>query len=117
MKRVEVVIRKTKFAEVQEALYNAGIEFFSYWEVRGVGKSREERVYRGIKYDTSSIERMMIAFYCRDQYVEPALKAILSSAKTGEIGDGKIFISAVENAIRIRTAEEGGRALNLEGED
>ena len=116
MKRIEVIIRKTKFDEVRETLYEAGIEFFSYWEVRGVGKSVQARVYRGIKYDTSTIERIMMVFYCRDQYAEPAIKAILSSAKTGEVGDGKIFVSEVENAIRIRTGEEGGEALYLKDE-
>lgn len=116
MKRIEAVVRKTKFDEVQEALYEAGIEFFSYWEVRGVGKAVQARVYRGIKYDTSTIERIMMVFYCRDQFVDPAVKALLASAKTGEVGDGKIFISDVENVYRIRTGEEGGEALYLKDE-
>jgi nitrogen regulatory protein P-II 1 len=112
MKRVEAIIRKTKFTEMQEALHEAGIDFMTYWEVRGVGKAVEERSYRGIVYDTSVIERIMVTFYCQDQFVELAVKAILSSAKTGEIGDGKIFIMDVEKAIKIRNAEEGVDALN-----
>ncbi|MPR36099.1 P-II family nitrogen regulator [Salmonirosea aquatica] len=112
MKRVEAIIRKTKFTEMQEALHEAGIDFMSYWEVRGVGKAVEERSYRGIVYDTSIIERIMVTFYCQDQFIEPAIKAIMASAKTGEIGDGKIFISDVEKAIKIRTSEEGVDALN-----
>jgi nitrogen regulatory protein P-II 1 len=112
MKRVEAIIRKTKFTEMQEALHEAGIDFMTYWEVRGVGKAVEERSYRGIVYDTSVIERIMVTFYCQDHFVEPAVKAILSSAKTGEIGDGKIFIMDVEKAIKIRNAEEGVDALN-----
>ncbi|MBN1949960.1 MAG: P-II family nitrogen regulator [Bacteroidales bacterium] len=116
MKKIEAIIRKTKFDEVKEALHEAGIEFFSCWDVRGVGKATESRIYRGIKYDTSSIERVMLSFYMRDQYLEPAVNAILSSAKTGAIGDGKIFISDVEDAIRIRTGDKGGEALYLKEE-
>lgn len=112
MKRVEAIIRKTKFVEMQEALHEAGIDFMTYWEVRGVGKAVEERSYRGIVYDTSIIERMMILFYCQDQFVEPAIKAIMGSAKTGELGDGKIFISDLERAINIRNSDEGADALN-----
>lgn len=97
---------------MQAALHEAGIDFMSYWEVRGVGKAVEERSYRGIVYDTSIIERIMVTFYCQDQFLDPAIKAILSSAKTGEIGDGKIFVSDVERAIKIRNGEEGTDALN-----
>ncbi len=112
MKKVEAIIRKTKFTDMQEALHGAGIDFMTYWEVRGVGKAVEERSYRGIVYDTSTIERIMVMFYCQDHFVEPAIKAIMASAKTGEIGDGKIFISDVERGIKIRNAEEGVDALN-----
>lgn len=117
MKKVEAIIRKTKFDEVSAALNQAGIDFFSFWEVRGVGKSTESRVYRGIKYDTSTIERMLITIYVRDQYLEPAVNAILSSGKTGEIGDGKIFISELLDAYRIRTGDQGGKSLYIEGEE
>ena len=61
MKKIEAIIRKTKFEDVKEALYEAGIEFFSFWEVRGVGKARESRVYRGISYDTGTIERLLLS--------------------------------------------------------
>jgi len=115
MKKVEVIIRKTKFDEVKEALNEVGIEFFTFWDVRGVGQSHEGRVYRGIAYDTSTIERMLITFYCREKYLDPAIKAILKSAKTGEIGDGKIFISEISDAYRIRTGERGDKAMYLEG--
>ena len=116
MKKVEAIIRKTKFDEVKDALNEAGIEFFSFWEVRGIGKATESRVYRGIKYDTSTIERIMISFYMRDQYLEPAIKAILGSAKTGSVGDGKIFVSDIQEAYRIRTGEQGEKSLYIEGE-
>ena len=69
MKKVDAIIRKTKFEEVKEALHAAGIEFFSFWDVRGVGQAREERVYRGIVYDTSKIERTMLSIIVRDKKV------------------------------------------------
>ena len=117
MKKIETIIRKTKFAEVQAALYEAGIEFFSFWEVRGVGKQRQGRIYRGVVYDTGTIERIYISIVCRDQYAEPAISAILSAAKTGDIGDGKIFVSEIIDAYRIRTGEQGGKALYIEEEE
>jgi nitrogen regulatory protein P-II 1 len=117
MKKVEVVIRKTRFDDVREALNEVKIEFFTFWEVRGVGKASEGRVYRGIAYDTSTIERILITFFCREKFLEPAIKAILRSAKTGEIGDGKIFISDIVDAVRIRTGERGDKAMYLDGEE
>jgi nitrogen regulatory protein P-II 1 len=111
MKTVEAMVRKTKFDEVKEALNAVGIEFITFWEVRGVGKATQKRVYRGIKYDTSAIERMMITFICREKYVDPAIKAILESAKTGEIGDGRIFISEISDGYRIRTGEQGDKSV------
>ncbi len=117
MKKIEVVIRKSKFDEVKEALYDVGVEFITFWDVRGTGKSTQGRVYRGIAYDTSTIERTLITFYCREKYMDPAIKAILKSAWTGEIGDGKIFISDITDAYRIRTGDRGDKAMYLEGEE
>ncbi len=116
MKKIEAVIRKSKFEEVKEALHDAGIDFFSCWEVRGVGKARQERVYRGIMYDTGIIERMLLSIYVRDKFLKPAVDTILETAHTGEIGDGKIFVSTVDDAYRIRTAEKGDEALFIKGE-
>lgn len=117
MKKIEAIIRKTKFEEVKDALNEAGIEFFSFWEVRGVGKATEARIYRGIKYDTSTIERVFISIYCRDKFVEPAVSSILRAGKTGSVGDGKIFVSDIETAYRIRTGESGDSSLYLPGEE
>ncbi|MDF1546894.1 MAG: P-II family nitrogen regulator [Bacteroidales bacterium] len=114
MKKVEAIIRKTKFDDVKEALHEAGIEFFSFWEVRGVGKATEARIYRGIKYDTSSIERILITIYMRDQFLDPTIKAIMKAANTGSIGDGKIFVSELQDAYRIRTGEQGDKSLYIE---
>ena len=111
MKKIEAIIRRTKFEEVTDALLEADIEWFSYYNVRGIGKTREGRIYRGVIYDTSSIERILISIVVRDKNVEKTVQAILKSAQTGEIGDGRIFIIPVEDSIRIRTGERGDIAL------
>ena len=117
MKKIETVIRKTKFEEVKDALSEAGIEFFSFWDVRGVGQAREGRVYRGIVYDTSTIERTKLSIIVRDKNVEKTVQAILKSARTGEIGDGKIFIIPIEDSYRIRTGEQGDESLYVKGKE
>ena len=113
MKKIEAIIRKTKFEEVRETLHENGIEFFSFWEARGVGMARESRVYRGIAYDTSFIERLYIQIVVRDVNLEKTVDAILKSAASGEVGDGKIFISSIDESIRIRTAEKGDESLYI----
>ena len=95
MKKIEAIIRKTKFEDVKEALLEADIEWFSYYDVRGVGKMRQERIYRGVKYDTSFIERILISIVVRDINVEKTIQAVISAAQTGEIGDGRIFVIPV----------------------
>ena len=79
--------------------------------MRGVGKSRQGRIYRGVIYDTSSIERILVSIVVRDKNLEKTIQAIQQSAYTGEIGDGRIFVIPVEDAIRIRTHEWGDIAL------
>ena len=111
MKKIEAIIRRTKFDDVKDALLAADIEWFSYYEVRGVGKMREARIYRGVAYDTSSIERMLLSIVVRDKNVEKTVQAVTKAAYTGEIGDGCIFIIPVEDSIRIRTGERGDIAL------
>lgn len=113
MKKIEAIIRKTKFEEVKEALHDNGIEFFSFWEARGVGMARESRVYRGIAYDTSSIERLYLEIVVRDVNLEKTVETLLQSAVTGEVGDGKIFISTLDESIRIRTGERGDESLYI----
>ena len=100
-----------KIDDVKDALLAADIEWFSYYEVRGVGKMREARIYRGVAYDTSSIERMLLSIVVRDKNVEKTVQAVTKAAYTGEIGDGRIFIIPVEDSIRIRTGERGDIAL------
>ncbi len=117
MKKIEAIIRKTKFDDVKEALNEAGIEFFSFWDVRGVGQARQGRVYRGVAYDTSSIERTKLSIIVRDKNVDKTVNAILSSARSGEIGDGKVFIIPIEESYRIRTGEKGDESLYIKGKE
>ena len=111
MKKIEAIIRRTKFDDVKEALLAADIEWFSYYEVSGIGKMREARIYRGVAYDTSSIERVLLSIVVRDKNVEKTVTAVMKAAYTGEIGDGRIFVIPVEDSIRIRTGERGDIAL------
>ena len=116
MKKIEAIIRKTKYEEIKLALHESGIDFFSYWEVRGVGKATQERIYRGIKYDTSTIERILISIYVRDKFLQSTIDTLMRTARTGEVGDGKIFVSECLDAYRIRTGEHGDEALYIKGE-
>lgn len=111
MKKIEAIIRKSKFEDVKEALDKAGIEWFSYWDITGLGKSTEDQVVRGQIFQSSYIHRRMISIVVRDQNLEKTVDAILDSAWTGETGDGKIFIYDIEDTVRIRTRESGPEAL------
>ena len=111
MKKIEAIIRKTKFEDVKDALLEADIEWFSYYDVRGVGKTRQARIYRGVIYDTSSIERILVSVVVREKNVEKTIQAIQRAAYTGEVGDGRIFVIQIQDAIHIRTGERGDIAL------
>ncbi len=113
MKKIEAIIRKTKFDEVKEALHDNGIEFFSFWEARGVGMARQSRVYRGVAYDTSSIERIFLSIVVRDVNLKKTISTIVEAARTGQVGDGKIFVSSIDESVRIRTGEEGDESLYI----
>ena len=118
MKKIEAIIRTTRFEDVKDALHAAVIEWFSYSDVRGEGKMRQARIYRGVMYDTSSIERILISIVVRDKNVEKTINAVRNAAYTGEIGDGRIFVIPVEDSVRIRTGERGDIALyNAEQEE
>lgn len=111
MKKIEAIIRKTKFEEVKDALLESDINWFEYHDVHGIGQSRQERVYRGVQYSTDVIERVAISIVCRDQFVEPTVKVLLNVANTGQVGDGRIFVTDVINCYSIRTGEEGDTVL------
>ena len=111
MKKIEAIIRKTKFEEVKEALLASDIDWFEYHDVHGIGQQRQERIYRGVQYATDMIERVAISIVCRDMFVEPTVQVLLKVAHTGEIGDGRIFISDVMECYSIRTGESGDTVL------
>lgn len=112
MKKIEALIRKVQYESVKEKLHDVGVTFFSHWDVTGIGNEKKGRVYRGVSYSTSAIERRMLSIVVNDEFVEPAVKAIIEAGGTGHIGDGKIFVLPVEEAYRIRTGEKGGDTLN-----
>ncbi|MEM1001520.1 MAG: P-II family nitrogen regulator [Bacteroidota bacterium] len=112
MKKIEAIIRKAKFPDVKEALHEVGVNFFSYWDVTGLGNEKEGHVYRGVTYSTSDIQRRYLSIVVNDDFEEVAVKAILDSGATGEVGDGKIFVSDINECYRIRTGEKGGQTLN-----
>ena len=112
MKKIEAIIRKSKFDQVKEALHNVEVNFFSYWDVTGVGNEKEGHVYRGISYSTSDIQRRHLVIVVNDEFLDRTIKAITGAAGTGAVGDGKIFVSTVDDAIRIRTGESGGSTLS-----
>ena len=77
MKKIEAIIRKTKFEDVKEALLSSDIDWFEYHDVHGIGQSRQERIYRGVQYSTDVIERMALTIVCRDQFVQPTIDVII----------------------------------------
>ncbi|WP_242083057.1 P-II family nitrogen regulator [Aestuariivivens sediminis] len=111
MKKIEAIIRKSKYSVVKDALHDVGVNFFSYWDVTGLGNEKEGHVYRGISYSTSDIQRRYLSIVVNDDFEEATIQAILKSAATGDVGDGKIFVSDVSEVYRIRTGEKGGETL------
>jgi len=111
MKKIEAIIRKSKYREVKEALHQIGVTFFSYWDVTGVGNEKEGHVYRGISYSTSDIQRRFLSIVVNDDFEEATIKTVLNIAETGEVGDGKIFVSEIIDSYRIRTGENGSKSL------
>ena len=111
MKKIEAIITKSKYSVVKEALHEVGVTFFSYWDVTGIGNEKEGHVYRGVSYSTSDIQRRYLSIVVNDDFEEATVQAILKSGGTGEVGDGKIFVSDIKECYRIRTGEKGGNTL------
>jgi nitrogen regulatory protein P-II 1 len=111
MKKIEAIVRKSKFEEVRAALHEADIDFLSWWEVKGQGTARQGLIFRGIAYDVNSVARIYISFVVRDINAEKSINAILEAAFTGESGDGRIFVSDISQSIRIRTKDRGDQSL------
>jgi len=107
MKKIEAIIRKSKFDDVKEALHEIEVNFFSYWDVTGVGNEKQGHVYRGVSYSTSDIQRRFLSIVVSDSFLDRTVEAILKTAYTGVVGDGKIFVSNIEETYRIRTKEMG----------
>ena len=112
MKKVEAIIKPFKLDEVKEALQEIGIQGLSVLEAKGFGRQKgHTELYRGAEYVVDFLPKVKIEVVVDDAQVDQVAEAIVSAAKTGKIGDGKIFVTAVEQAIRIRTGEEGPDAL------
>jgi nitrogen regulatory protein P-II 1 len=112
MKKIEAIIRKSKFDEVKKALHETGVNFFTYWDVTGVGNEKQGHVYRGVSYSTTDIQRRMLSIVVSDEFLDRTLKVIFEAANTGTVGDGKIFISTIDETYRIRTREGGTDSLS-----
>jgi len=112
MKKIEAYIKPFKLDEVKEALMEVGVGGMSVTEVKGFGRQRgHTELYRGSEYKVDFLPKIRIDVVAKDDDVERVVNAIISSARTGQIGDGKIFISNVEDAIRVRTGESGEEVL------
>jgi nitrogen regulatory protein P-II 1 len=112
MKKIEAIIKPFKLDEVKEALQEVGVQGLSVIEAKGFGRQKgHTELYRGAEYVVDFLPKVKIEVVLDDDQVEGAIEAIIGAAKTGKIGDGKIFVSPVEQAIRIRTGEEGAEAL------
>lgn len=112
MKKIEAIIRKSRFDEVKKALHRIEVNFFSYWDVTGVGNEKRGHVYRGISYSTSDIQRRYLSIVVSDDFLEKTVQTILETAYSGNVGDGKIFVSEILEAYRIRTKESGHAGIN-----
>jgi|TARA_A200000113_G_C8848111_1_gene349334 nitrogen regulatory protein P-II 1 len=112
MKKIEAIIKPFKLDEVKEALQELGIQGLSVIEVKGFGRQKgHTELYRGAEYVVDFLPKVKIEVALDDDQVESAIAAIIDAAKTDKIGDGKIFVSTIEQAIRIRTGESGPEAL------
>ncbi len=112
MKKIEAIIKPFKLEEVKEALVEAGCKGITVYEAKGFGRQRgHKEMYRGAEYIVEFLPKIKIEVVVTDDMVQPVVQAIIKSASTGKIGDGKIFITPVEEVIRIRTGETGELAI------
>ena len=112
MKKIEAIIRPGRLEDVHTELQEAGFAGITVTEVRGYGRQKgHKEIYRGSEYNLEFVPKVKVELVCPDEAVETAVRIIIDKVKTGKIGDGKIFISPLEDAIRIRTEESGESAL------
>lgn len=112
MKKIEAIIKPFKLDEVREALSEVGITGLTVTEVKGFGRQKgHTELYRGAEYVVDFLPKLKLELVVREEQVEPAVEAIIKAARTGKIGDGKIFVTPVEQIVRIRTGETGEAAI------
>jgi len=112
MKKIEAIIKPFKLTEVKEALNESGIEGMTVSEVKGFGRQKgHTEIYRGSEYTVDFLPKVKIEIVLPDAQVKGAIEIITKNARTGKIGDGKIFVSSLDNAVRIRTEEQGDGAV------
>jgi nitrogen regulatory protein P-II 1 len=112
MKRIEAIIKPFRLEDVKDALHEAGVVGMTVSEVKGFGRQKgHTEIYRGAEYTVDFLPKLKVELVVADHQVPIAVTAIIKGAKTGKIGDGKIFVTAVEEAIRIRTEERGEAAV------
>ena len=112
MKKIEAIIKPFKLDEVKDALAEIGVEGMTVTEVKGFGRQKgHTEIYRGSEYTVDFLPKLKMDIVLPDEKVDAAVAALIKSARTGKIGDGKIFILPVEHAIRIRTEEKGDQAI------
>jgi nitrogen regulatory protein P-II 1 len=112
MKKIEAIIKPFKLEDVKEALSAVGVEGMTVSEVKGFGRQKgHTEIYRGSEYTVDFLPKIKIELVLPDSRVSEAVQAIVKAAKTGKIGDGKVFVSPVDNAVRIRTEETGEQAV------
>jgi nitrogen regulatory protein PII len=112
MKKIEAIIKPFKLEEVKDALSELGIEGMTVTEVKGFGRQKgHTELYRGSEYTVDFLPKIKLEIVAPDERVDSAVAAIVKGAKTGKIGDGKVFVSTIEEAIRIRTDERGDKAV------
>jgi nitrogen regulatory protein P-II 1 len=112
MKRIDAVIRPSKLDEVKERLNAAGVTGLTVFEVKGFGRQKgHTELYRGTEYTVDFLPKVLISVLVAEDLLEPAVRAITEGARTGKIGDGKIFVTSLDDVIRIRTGERGRDAI------
>ena len=112
MKKIEAIIKPFKLEDVKEALSGLGVEGMTVTEVKGFGRQKgHTEIYRGSEYTVDFLPKIKIEVVLSDAQAVAAVEAIVKAAKTGKIGDGKVFVSSIENAVRIRTEETGEQAV------